>query len=180
MARPRDACAPKPWERKRYERTPPFPGRGRSRLAPIQGARVVGDTSLRLQIAQPHIPHLLGTNQHQGGHVCPPVLARRCDSSLSELLPLSKHVHVLVGLLLSPKGDLQFPPCSHLLSKQTSSTPPVTVPQPLFLCRRVKVLSISRGSSFLVILFWSHMTGSLCGFSIRSTHHSSVPRSVSF
>ena len=85
---------------------PPFPGRERSRLAPIQGARVVGNTSLRLQIAQPHIPHLLGTNQHQGGHVYPPVLGRGCDSSLSEF---SIGIEARISLSrppCAPKGDL--------------------------------------------------------------------------
>ena len=48
---------------------PPFLDRERPRLAPIQGTKVVGDPSPRLQIAQPHIQHLSGTSRHQGGHV---------------------------------------------------------------------------------------------------------------
>ena len=96
---------------------PPSPGRERSRLAPIQGARVVGNTSLRLQIAQPHIPHLLGTSQHQEGHVYPPILVCGCDSSLSEF---SIGIEARISLSrppCAPKGVLHLPSAYCLVNK---------------------------------------------------------------
>ena len=125
--------------------TPPSPDRERSRLAPIQGARVVGNTSLRLQIAQPHMPHLLGTNQHQGGHVYPPVLGRGCDSSLSEF---SIGIEARISLSrppCAPKGVLHLPSAYCLVNKPAPRHL-LPSPRPCF----VSVFwssAISRGSS---------------------------------